>query len=178
MEYLLLQNNNLKQIFRLFTESKPLRPRHHPKHKPEIYRQWLLYFYTCCLHVHRCLFCVFRSTLHRITQVRKPGPGPQADGSKWLREPKPAKRQQRQHSPFSLCFTSPCSTMGDIMQLVEHLIKAGFCFPVWQDKLLHGVNLETVSLCEWPLCQPAWSSWVELLHNVCYKLKIRPGNYL
>lgn len=82
--------------------------------------------------------------MHQITQIRKLRPDPQADGSKWPQEPKPAKRQQRQHSAVCLCFTSPCSTMGDIMQLVEHLIKAGFCFPVWQDELLYWVNLERI----------------------------------
>lgn len=149
MEYLLRQNDNLKQISKHFTKAKLLRPRQHQNvnlkftgNDCRTFTRVVFTFIAVCL-------CVFWSTLHRITQVRKPGPGPQADGSKWLREPKPAKRQQRQHSPFSLCFTSPCSTMGDIMQLVEHLIKAGFCFPVWQDKLLCGVNLRVtfVSTC-------------------------------
>ena len=86
-----------------------------------------------------------------------------------IREPKPAKRQQRQHSAFSFCLTSPRCTMGDIMQLVEHLIKAAFCFPVWRDKLLHRVNSEG----GWPLCQLTW-----MIHNVWDKLKIISGKYL
>lgn len=54
--------------------------------------------------------------------------------------------------------------MSDTMQLVEYLIKAGFCFLVWQDKLLYWLDLENFYL--FASDPPVNLHWVELPQGV------------
>lgn len=70
---------------------------------------------------------VQHNTPIRLKSVSTNCQDPRQSASKVFSEPKPAKTQQRQHSSFFLCFTTPCSAMGDIMQLAEDPIKK-FCF--------------------------------------------------
>lgn len=93
------------------------------KFKSEVCCPRLLYF--CSLDTRPCLFWVSRTGV-RCTETKP------TSADQWFQmavRAKAAKRQQRRHSPFSLCFTSPCSSAADIMQLAVLLIKAVFLFP-------------------------------------------------
>lgn len=60
---------------------------------------------------------------------------------------RPVNWTQRRHSASSLRLASPHGTMGDIMQLVENLIKGGFVrFYCTRRAALHGRRGETFIL--------------------------------